>query len=107
MRFELLTDSGRPRLKRPNEKFSIGIDFTKDLEAGDTVATKTVTAIDTADAQDVSGALIASTSINGNVIGAVIQAGASGRKYRVIFKATTTLARVYEHEILVDVNAQG
>lgn len=93
------------RKKRPNEKFPIGVDFSNDLEVGDSVITKTVTALDADNANtDVTGTFISTTSLSGNVIGAVIQAGTTGHRYRVIFKATTNLSRTYEHEVLVEVN---
>lgn len=96
------------RRKRPNEKFSIGIDFTNDLEVGDALTnTRTTTVLDGADGSDATGTVFVSDSVAGNIVSALIQAGAAGHQYRVIFKVTTQLARIYEHEILVNVDAAG
>lgn len=90
------------RRKRPNEKFRIGIDFTGDLEVGDSVASQTITAVDSKGTV-VTGTLLASPGFNGNIVSALVQAGTEGMVYRVFFQATTSNGSILQHSVVVPV----
>ncbi len=93
------------RGKRPDEKFTLEIDFTDDMETGDTVATETVTAFDEADpATDLSATLVENVVQASGIVGARMKAGADGHTYVLRFEATTTGGDVFEHDVIVPVS---
>ena len=92
--------------KQPSEIFPIGVDFTPDMESGDTLTTATVTAknMDTG-ASSTATVLtgLAGVATSTDIVTQAITGGTDGDWHRVQFKATTTAGRVYEHEIDVRV----
>lgn len=90
-------------LKQPSEEFTIALDFSADLESGETIADKTVTAIDVADSSDQTSTIIVSSSIDGSRVRVRIQAGTNGHDYKITAIATTNLSQVYEHEVTMRV----
>lgn len=90
--------------KQPGEIFPIGVDFTADIETGDTIASATVTAknMDTGASSSVLAGL-AGVAAATDIVTQTITGGADGDWHRVQFKATTAAGRTYEHEIDVKV----
>lgn len=92
------------RGKRPDEKFDIEVDFTDDMEDGDTIATATVSAHDEADpGTDLTATLTENLVDVGLVVGCRIKAGTDGKTYVFRFKVTTANGDILEHDVLVGV----
>mgnify|MGYP005844759495 CR=1 FL=1 len=90
-------------LKQPSEEFTVALDFSGDLETGETVASKTVTASDIADGSDQTAAVIVSSSIDGTKVRVRVRAGTDGHDYKITATVTTNLSQVYEHEVTMRV----
>lgn len=90
-------------LKQPSEEFTIALDFSGDLETGETIASKTVTASDLADSSDQTATIIVSSSIDGSRVRVRVRAGTNGHDYKITAVATTNLSQVYEHEVIMRV----
>jgi hypothetical protein len=91
--------------KQPAEKFYAGVDFDEVLEDGETIITgsSTVTAHD--GTNDVTAVLIesGSLSVSGGTLSARLQDGTAGVKYKVTFRAATSLGNLFEKDIRVSV----
>lgn len=93
------------RGKRPDEKFTIEIDFTDDMASGDTVASETVEAFDQADpTTDLTATLTENLSEASGIVGCRIKAGTAGKTYVFRFQITTAAGDKFEHDVLVAVS---
>lgn len=88
------------RNKRPSEKVKIGIDFTSDLNPGDSVVSHSVTAFDQSGA-DATTAFTETPLLFQNVSTVIIKGGTEGAKYRVFFQGTTAEGEILQHSIAV------
>lgn len=79
--------------KHPDEIKGYGIDFTGELDDGDSLASVAITVVDRADDSDCSADMFVadSDSIDGAVISAMFQAGTDGHRYDLNYLATTAL----------------
>jgi len=92
------------RLKRPTERFRLGVDFAKDLEAGDSINQATVTAHDDATGADVSSTFLQGAPVvTGTLVKTTVKAGDPGRRYAVVMHVTTVALDEFEHDIVVTV----
>lgn len=92
------------RGKRPDEQFTIEVDFTDDIATGDAAASHSVTAHDQADpSTDLTATLLENGLLTGNVSGVRFKAGTDGKTYVIRFEVTTTDGDVFEHDVLVGV----
>lgn len=95
--------------KRPGEKFTIGVDFARDLDVGDAVASQLITATEVGGG-DVTSTILENPSISGSPVTkllVVLKAGTDSKNYVVEFKATTTAGYIFIHEIYVMVRVYG
>lgn len=96
-------------VKQPSETYPIAIEFSGKLPTGSTVASGTVSAIDTSNGADATSAVLASSSltIQGSTQAvATVQAGTDGKTYKLTFLVTLTPAAVLEEDVLMQVVAQ-
>ena len=97
------------RAKRPIEEFRLSWDFgVNDLEASDSYASHTITALDVATGADVSATFLQSPTrigTTGAVLGVQVQAGTDGHDYDVLFVLTTTQGDVFARVFRVGVRA--
>jgi hypothetical protein len=87
--------------KQPDDAFLFDVDFTRRLEAGDTVASAVVSAIKESDgsaASVTSTPMVASPKVNVPVYG-----GTDGETYRLGVRGTTTLGYLYEKFVRMNV----
>ena len=91
--------------KQPNERHPINIDFTNLLDVGETIASKTATAVDSA-AVDKTSTVVHSSEIDGSKIVVVVKAGTDGESYKITIRATTSSGNVYEEDVLMEVNEE-
>lgn len=92
------------RKKRPGEKFPVGLDFTADMNATDSLASVAVTATDPSGA-DVTGQITEASFVSGNIAIVTLKNGLDGLTYRLRFVVTTAAGYNYEHDLLVLVSA--
>lgn len=87
--------------KQPDDAFSFDVDYTRRLEAGDTVASAAVSAIKEADG---SAASVTSTpSVATPKITVPTLGGTDGETYRLGVRGTTTLGYLYEKFVRMNV----
>jgi hypothetical protein len=94
--------------KQSTESFVVGIDFTPELAAGETISARTVTSRRRNDDTD-SSATFLSGSPGGNpgpTCTIRVQAGAHGETHRVQMQVTTSLNNTFENELDVPVEDQ-
>ncbi len=89
--------------KQPAEKRTIAVEFSADLDTGETLSTSTVTATDEATGQSASAILNGTAVISGTKVVQGIQAGTDGGRYLVHFQVSTSAGGVIEHEVRVAV----
>lgn len=89
--------------KQPSERFPISANFSYDLEAGDTIASKAVTAVSLPDNTDATATVIDNSSIASPAIIVIVKGGTSGTDYKITVVATTTLGYIYEKDIKMKV----
>ncbi len=91
--------------KQPAEKFPISLDFTKYLEAGETItsgAGTTVTSKNKETGSSTTATLLSGTyAISGSKVIQTIHQGTDGEDHLVEFRITTSASKVYEGEICV------
>lgn len=87
--------------KQNSEKFPIAVDFSTNIESGDSIASKDVSAIIIASSADATATVIDSSLLvsTSNIIKAVVKDGTTGTNYKITFKATTTNGYIYEHDV--------
>ena len=96
------------RSKRPTEEFRLSWDFANDVEAADSYASHTITAIDVQTGTDVTATFLQSpqrVGTEGAILGVQIQAGTDGSDYDVVFALTTTQGDVFQRVVRVEVRA--
>lgn len=89
------------RYKDPDEDIPTanwGIDWTADLNSGETVSSVTVTVYSEADGSDVTSTLCpdGGSVSGGTITTARIAAGTAGSSYRIVHRATTSDGKVME-----------
>ena len=89
-------------LKQPSEEFTIAVDFSGDLDTGETLDSAVVTATDSTGA-DVTSTIVASDAVSGNAWAVRVRAGTAGQDYKITVVATTSDSQVYEHEVTMRV----
>lgn len=90
--------------KQPSEQYPISLKYGNDSKpAGTTVTAVTVSAIDTSNNNNVSGAILVSTSgvVNstGTKVTVRVKGGVKNRKYKLTFVATLNTGDVLEDEL--------
>lgn len=94
--------------KQPAETFLTGIDFTAELDSGETIVVCTTTARSLSDGTDRTALFLSGVpQILGPTVKHRIQGGVIGETYRVQMRITTNAtpqANVYEHEFDVPVS---
>jgi hypothetical protein len=75
--------------KQPSEIFTIQIDFTKRLSSDETIATRTVTALD--ETTDVSATVLSGDGVSsdGKSVLIGVKAGTTAHSYKITAKITT------------------
>ena len=89
-------------LKQPSEEFTIAVDFSGDLDTGETLDSAVVTATDSA-GTDVTSTIVASDAVSGSTWAVRVRAGTAGQDYKITVTATTSDSQVYEHEVTMRV----
>ena len=91
-------------VKQPGEAFSLTVDFTAELAVAETVTGCVVTSRNYATGADTTSAfLTGAAGVATPKVSQKCQAGAHGETHVVQFKATTSAANIYEHEVEVAV----
>lgn len=90
-------------VKEPNEEITLGIDFTTDLVAGETVASAVVTSKDYATLIESSSTFLSASAheIESPVVSKRCRGGRHGETHLVQIQATTSFGNIYEHEVEV------
>lgn len=85
-------------VKQPWEQYFVRFDFTEYLGATETMTAATVTAVDLVAGTDVSSTLLnsAKQSYGNGQVYAWVQAGATGKEYKITCRVTTTEGSKYE-----------
>lgn len=86
-------------VKQPGETFPITIDFTNELESGETVVSATVTSKNVATGADSSGILTGIPAVTSPKVSQRVTAGTAGDRHLVQYRATTSLANLFEAEV--------
>ena len=89
-------------LKQPSEEFTIALDFSGDLDTGETLSSAVVTATDSA-GTDVTATIVVSDAVSGDTWAVRVQAGTAGSDYKITVVVTTSTGQVYEHEVMMRV----
>lgn len=89
--------------KQSSEIFPISIDFSTNIETGDSIVTKTITALRVLDSVDVTTGIIFDTLLvsTSNLIKIVVQAGVDDQNYKITTVANTTNGYTYEHDVMM------
>jgi len=82
--------------KQPDDTFSFDLDFSRRLEAGDTLASVVGAATKEADGSDVSGTMIPFTEIISPKVGVRVAVGLDGETYLLAIRGTSAVGYVYE-----------
>jgi hypothetical protein len=82
--------------KQPDDAFSFGLNFSRRLEVGDTLASVVGVATKEADGSDVSGTMIPFTEIISPKVGVRVAVGLDGETYLLAIRGTSTAGYVYE-----------
>jgi hypothetical protein len=82
--------------KQPDDTFSFDLDFSRRLEAGDTLASVVGVATKEADGSDVSGTMIPFTEIISPKVGVRVAVGLDGETYLLAIRGTSAAGYVYE-----------
>ena len=90
-------------VKQPSEIFPISIDFSRRLASGETISSKTVTAIIVSTSADATATVISSSATNGTAIDITVKAGTTAVVYKITIKITSSASNVFEDEITMTV----
>ena len=82
--------------KQPDDTFSFDLDFSRRLEAGDTLASVAVVATKESDGSDVSSTVAPFSEVISPKAGVRVAVGDDGETYLVRVQGTTTAGYVYE-----------
>lgn len=89
--------------KIPTSEFLISNDFEDDLESGDTLSTKAVTATAASDGSDATSSVIESSLIEDDKVFVGVMGGTAGVDYRLTVKVVTTAGYKYQKDIIMEV----
>ncbi len=86
--------------KQPAEKYPVAVDFSRALDTNETIdnTQSTVKAYDES-GNDVTTTIVASTSVNGNELRAVVQAGDDGVTYKLTYTCKTNTGNTFEQDV--------
>ncbi len=92
--------------KQPHETFAISVDFGRNMEAGEALATQTVTAA-TATGEDATAEVVRAGSVTNDGatrVTAVVLGGQPAQSpYKLTVRAQTSIGHQWEHEIILRV----
>jgi hypothetical protein len=86
--------------KQPSEKRRLPFDASKALLAGDTIASHEAKIFNET-GEDLSSTMIAESSNTTTIVYVWVQAGATGNRYYLRIKITTTLGEVIEDDLVL------
>jgi hypothetical protein len=89
--------------KSPSEYFPIAVNFANDLTSGENLDSYTLTCIDISSGESSSATVIATSSISGNVVTVVVQAGSIDDLHKITVKGTSDLGNVFEKDIYLEI----
>ena len=89
--------------KQPSEEFFIAVDFSDRLATGETISSKTVTAINIATGVDATTTIIESSSIDGDNINIKVAAGITGNDYKITILINTSGSNILEEDVVMHV----
>ena len=89
--------------KQPSDAFSFGLDFTRRLESGDTLASVVGVGTKESDGSDVSATVIPFTEVITPKAGVRVAAGEDGETYLVRVQGTSATGYVYEKILRMNV----
>jgi len=87
--------------KRPNDEFTVSYDFTNRLEAGDSIASRSVTATKISDGTAATTDVIEGTLITSPKVLIGVKGGVKGQLYRIMVDIVTTNTFQYQAEVLM------
>jgi hypothetical protein len=82
--------------KQPDDQVTFEVDFTRRLEAGDSLATIVATAIQESDGSDDSAGVLPYTEVISPKVGIRTAGGVDGETYRLSIQGTSAVGYVYE-----------
>jgi hypothetical protein len=88
--------------KQPDDAFLFDVDFTRRLEAGDTVASAAIAAVKESDGSD-AAAFVSTPSVVTPKVFVPVLGGTDGETYRLGVQGTTTAGYVYEKFVRMSV----
>jgi hypothetical protein len=90
--------------KQPVEDFTIAIDFAGDLDVGETLASKVVTATELPPGSgDKTATIVVSSAIDEALVTVRVHGGEANHDYKITVKVTTSTTHVYEHDVTMNV----
>ena len=75
-----------PSPKDPSDRVVYRMDYSDELDTGETISTRTVTITE-------SGLIKDSDAINGSFVDVTVSGGTAGKRYPIVFSITTSNAR--------------
>ena len=87
--------------KQPSEVFVITMHYASRLTVGETITSKTVTAVVLATGVDATSTVIKSSTIVGTDIDVGVQGGTDGVNYKITIKVGTSGANILEEDIIM------
>jgi hypothetical protein len=88
--------------KQPDDAFLFDVDFTRRLEAGDTVSTAAIAAVKESDGSD-AAALVSTPFVVTPKVSVPVLGGTDGETYRLGVRGTTALGYLYEKFVRMNV----
>lgn len=92
--------------KQPSEIFSISVDYELRMADGETIASKTVSAVETKHNSDRTSTVIDSSTINGTSVYVKVKNGTDGVHYKITVKAVTSGGNTLEEDIIMFVSEE-
>lgn len=89
--------------KQVSDEFTIRNDFSDDFESGDTISTRTVTAVKQSDLSTSTSTVIQGSSIENPYIYAGVKGGANGDYHKVSIKIVSASGYKYEKLVMLSV----
>lgn len=90
--------------KQPDEKLTIGIDFTLHIASGEIISSAVVSAINLSDGTDAGSIVLDGlVSFTDTIVSHKLKAGETGERFKITFLATTDAPHDYEADVIMTV----
>jgi hypothetical protein len=89
--------------KQSSEQFTITIDFSNRLGAGETISSYTLTTINNSTSEDVESTIVNSDTYDTTKVYINVKAGTNGTTYKFTILVTTSSSNKYEKDLLMKI----